>query len=110
MKLFRLSDEEIDRIADAILTRLEKKDFVLTNSNEAAKDLLKSRLLRKKWLKLEDIQKGELWGSISREQIFRIAKKHAGIMEMRKNENREKPFWEVSIEAVKRIGYIRHTL
>lgn len=94
--------ELISKLKVEIIGELEEKGIFEVPKIEKKR----AQALSKKWLKVNDIKKAQLWGDISTETIRRTIKQIPS-SEKRNNQNAKKPFYEVSnraarIEAEKR--------
>jgi hypothetical protein len=96
------SIQELTEIITAnILQKMEEKGILPDNEAIEIKKLQK-RALQKRWLKVTDIQKSKLWGDLTKAGILAIIKKLPE-NEIRFDQHRSKPFYEVS----KRIAEIK---
>jgi hypothetical protein len=74
---------------------MRENDLVITKRQQAEVERFRASVLRKRWLKVTDIQKSKLWGDLTKAGILAIIKKLPE-NEIRFDQHRSKPFYEVS--------------
>ena len=85
---------------------LEENDLVITHRSEAKQELLKARLLKKKWITYKEIADSKIWKVASKNRVEAIVKEQVDSSSI---DNRTAPFKIHRLE-VERIGKNRGTL
>jgi hypothetical protein len=84
------------------MAEMERKG-ILPDTEEIRIKQLREKALAKRWLKVSDIEKAQLWGDLSKAGILAILKKLPE-SEVRFDTNRKKPYYEVSKNVAKIVA------